>query len=83
MNDAQLELLRGALLRVLDAGPARGLTAEAVAGLVVRFGHEIDEATATRELTYLADKGFVAQVAQPLNPRNTAWRITAAGRDAL
>lgn len=84
MNEAQLELFRAAILRVLDANSTRyGLTAEALVAHLPRFGFQEPTDAVERELAYLQDKGFAAPTNKPLNPRNTAWRITAQGRDVL
>lgn len=84
MNATERELFRVALLRVLEANGTRfGLTAEALAALVVRFGFRPATEVVAEELTYLADKGLVVPVGKLISPENSAWRIAAAGRDFL
>jgi predicted transcriptional regulator len=36
-----------------------------------------------REMEYLAEKGLLASVEKEVSPENSAWRITAKGRDFL
>jgi hypothetical protein len=84
MTEAQLELFRRAILLVLEQGTTRfGLTQDALTLLLAQYGFAPELWELGRELQYCADKGWVAQANHPLNPRNLAWRITAAGRDVL
>lgn len=85
MNPQTRELLRLALLRVLEANPTRyGLGIEALRHLVYAFGFSLPEAECVEnEIRYFEDKGFVTGIAKPISPENRVWRITAAGRDFL
>lgn len=82
MTASQRELFRHALLEVAEANGSRyGLTAEAFALLVARFGFRPGKGEAEMELGYLTDKGLLAEVPKVLSPEVVAWRITATGRD--
>jgi hypothetical protein len=85
MKPQQRELLRLALLRVLEANAtAYGLGLEALCHLAAPFGFvEPDAAAVAMEIQYLEDKGFVLPVNKVVSPENRAWRISAAGRDSL
>ena len=85
MNPHQRELLRLALLRVLEANPTvYGLGLEALCHLASRFGFTSPEPSAVAlEIQYLEDKGLVLPVNKVVSPENRAWRISAAGRDSL
>ncbi len=84
MTEQQTEHFRRALLTLLSRNHTRfGLTPDALATLAVEFGFQPTPEEVEREIQYLADKGLVAQVSHPLNPRNLAYRITATGRDIL
>lgn len=84
MNDAQLELFRSSLLHVMGANHTPfGLTPEALRVHLVGRGFDVATERVAQELQYLADKGLAATVLRQLNPKNQAWRITAAGRDAI
>ncbi len=85
MNPQRRELLRLALLRVLDANSTRyGLGLEALRHLSASFGFYMPEPELVEaEMCYFEDKGFAAQIAKPISPENRAWRITANGRDYL
>jgi hypothetical protein len=85
MKPHQRELLRLALLRVLEANATPyGLGIEALRHLASQFGFLSPESAAVAlEVQYLEDKGFVLPVNKVVSPENRAWRITAAGRDSL
>lgn len=84
MNAEQRELFRLALLRVLDANNTRhGLTAKALAHLVVSFGFKPTEAEVDEAIRYLEGKGLVEEVTKKLSPENRAFRITAEGIDFI
>ncbi|MFN0068331.1 MAG: hypothetical protein ACKVYV_11920 [Limisphaerales bacterium] len=83
-SEARMELLRDAILRVLDASSVmQGAQPEAVVVHVRAYGFEIKYDEAVRELQYLADKGLARQQPRPLNPNIKSWHITAAGRDVI
>lgn len=84
MSPEERELLRLALLRVLDTNrTAFGLPAPALGLQIRRFGFQVDPAELTVELEYLLDKGLVALKDKVISPENRAWRLTAAGRDFI
>lgn len=85
MTAADRELLRIALLRVLEANNTRfGLGAPALRLSLGQWGfRDLDEKTLGVELGYLFDKGFAAVVAKDISPEMQTWRITANGRDWL
>jgi DNA-binding PadR family transcriptional regulator len=85
MNPQTRELLRLALLRVLEANSTRyGLGLEALRHLTTPFGFYLPEPELVEaEIRYFEDKGFATQIAKPISPENRAWRITAGGRDYL
>jgi DNA-binding PadR family transcriptional regulator len=85
MNPQNRELLRLALLRVLDANSTRyGLGLEALCHLASSFGFYLPEPELVdSELRYFEDKGLATQIVKQISPENRAWRITAAGRDLL
>ena len=85
MSPEKRELLRLALLRVLDANHTRyGLGLTALGHLGLSFGFfSATTAELERELHYLEDKGYVTAVFKVISPENRVWRITAAGRDFL
>jgi hypothetical protein len=79
-----LELFRDAILRALKASPTAGLN-RGTLEIALRLGG-FPPATAQdveREIQYLIDKGFVAEVLKSHSPANKRWRLTAAGMDDL
>lgn len=85
MNPGQREQFRLALLRYLDEDGS-GMFGLPSVRFHARARAEAFDATfeiVERELEYLADKGFVSEIAKPLSPENRAWKLTAAGRDFL
>jgi hypothetical protein len=79
-----LELFRVALLRVLALNNTRwGVPVDAVIHHCVQFAFRPTREQVVAELTYLVDKGLVAEVPRVISPENSCWRITAAGRDFL
>ena len=86
MTPEQRELFRIAILRVLDANQTRfGLSAKAIATLIVEFGFQPQADAVTLELEYLADakKGLAMPVDKKVSPENQNWKISADGRDFL
>jgi len=85
MKPAELEQLRLSLLRFLGENPTRfGFNVALLRQMARNEGRPgLDAATVQAELDYLADKGFIVEVAKPISPELRAWRITAAGRDQL
>lgn len=84
LNEAQTELLRERILEVLEANPSTyGLPVQEMRVHLVGLGFDLPSDVVAAELRYLLDKEFVAAVPKTLNPKNTAWRITATGRDAM
>lgn len=82
MIPAQRESLRHCLLEVAETNGSRfGLTADAFAVLVARFGFRVGADRVAEELQYLADKGLVVAVEKRISPEVEAWRISADGRD--
>ncbi len=81
MTSEQRELLRRAILRVLEANNTRfGLGVEAVRNALVMFGFQGAEAgTVADEIGYLVDKGLVEEVLKKISRENRAWRITRDG----
>jgi hypothetical protein len=84
-KNRQRELLRIALLRVLEANGTRfGLAPFGINLHIGMYGFTgASLADIAWELDYLHDKGFVELVAKQISPENTTWRINAAGRDWL
>lgn len=84
MNDAQLELFRAAILRLLDANSgAYGLTAGALATLLVADGFSVPASEVAAALDWLLDRRFVALTNKPLAPEARAFRITREGRHQI
>lgn len=85
MNAQQRELLRQAVLTVLEANNTRfGLGVDAIAFHAKGYGFPaLDRATLEPELEYLQEKELIAEVTKTLSPENRVWKITAAGRDFL
>jgi len=86
MTAEQREVFRIALLQILEANKAQfGLPAWAITTHVRKiYGFpKASSAEVGAELTYLRDKSLVEPVNKVVSPENSAWRITAAGRDYL
>jgi hypothetical protein len=84
VTHAQRETFRHSLLEVADAAGSRyGLPADAFRLFAVRFGFRVGSDETSAELSYLTDKGLLAEVSKLVSPELPAWRITAAGRDYL
>lgn len=84
LNAEQREHLRWALIRHLADNPTRfGLAVPLLRQMVADEGTEVDPSTIKAELLYLQDKDMVVEVPKPLSPENSAWRITATGRDVF
>lgn len=85
MSPEPRELFRRALLEALDANGTRyGLGLAALRLHLAPFGFPgSNTADIERELLYLIDKGFVAEVTKAVSPELRSWRITAPGRDHL
>jgi len=85
MKTQQLKDFRRAILLVLDAaGPRRGLTAEAIAHNIVRFGFRPDAIETERELLYLGGKPLELVELVPadgFSPEVRCWRLTTPGRN--
>jgi hypothetical protein len=84
MTTQQREQIRLSTLRYCEAADPYGLAD----GLLLQFirseGFRAVTAAQLRgELQYLADKSLIATVSKTISPENTAWRVTAAGRDFL
>ena len=88
MNASQLKNFRHSILLVLDtsAGQRRGLTAEAIALHVRRFGFSPTPAEVERELQYLTGEPLRhVELVDPreFSPEVRAWRITTRGMNFL
>lgn len=89
MTPAQIQVLDEALLRVMEQEDSRfGLTAEALALMVQRFGQRVDEYTVARRMRYLADPqvGFVRVVeirGSEFHTNVQSWQITARGANHI
>ena len=84
MTAPSREQFRQALLEVAEANGSRyGLPTDALRLLVRRFGFSVGAREVEAELSYLSDKGLMAEVPKAISPEVPAWRITAAGRDLL
>lgn len=80
----QRELLRLAILEVLEANPGPyGLSSFTLAHLVRPYGPRPDLETLEAELHYLAGKGLVEPGSKSISPELGIWRITASGRDLM
>ena len=79
----RLELFRVTLLVHAITAPRRGLPLSSyhLHARASQFRVSADEVE--RELQYLADKTFVAEVPKAISPEVVRYRITAAGRDFL
>ncbi|MBI5771906.1 MAG: hypothetical protein HZA93_29305 [Verrucomicrobia bacterium] len=84
MSPAELERLRFRLLETLRevAGTELPVSTLLQAARLAGF-RSAEPATIAAELSYLADKGFVAAADKALSPEMREWRVTAAGRDYL
>ena len=87
MKTQQLKDFRRALLLVLDAaGERRGLTPEALAHNIPRFGFHPTAEETVRELHYLAGKPLELVELVPsgsFSPEVQSWRLTTNGRHFL
>jgi hypothetical protein len=83
MNSTEREILRLSLLRHLDARTGYyGLQAPLLRALLRNEGlTRITLEDIHKECQYLADKHLIEATLKKVSPENTAWRITAAGRD--
>lgn len=88
MNPEGKELLRLAILRVLDANRTRfGLGVVAIAHLLSEFsftannfgGHEQFHVAVGEAVEYLADKGLIEEALKVISKENRAWRISRDG----
>ena len=76
------ELLRIAILRVLEANTSRfGLGITALIHMLGAYGTVGAPDDVRFEVYYLHDKGFLTPVDKAISPENQCWRITAEGRD--
>lgn len=86
MNSREIEQIRLALLRYLDAAavasPARGISTELLAQYLRSDGFAVDRARTEAELVYLQGKDLVTLHWKAISPENKSWLITATGRDA-
>jgi hypothetical protein len=84
MNAAQREQIRLSVLRYCDAADPYGLADELLLQFIRSEGFRTVTAAQLRaELQYLTDKSLLTAVPKTISPENSAWRITAAGRDFL
>lgn len=85
MEPEQLEQIRIALLRYLDAtaasNPGRGVSGEVLRHHLLAEGQNVLPKRVESELVYLESKGYVARAKKTLSPENILWLITAEGRD--
>jgi hypothetical protein len=83
MSTEQRELLRRAILSILEANNTRfGLGATALLHMLPAYGFRgltIGDVEPT--LLYLAGKGLIQTVGKLISPENNCWRITAEGSD--
>jgi hypothetical protein len=84
LDNTQLELFAGAVLKVLDANNTRfGLTTPALRLLVRQFGFNPTEEETKDALEYLAGKRLVEEKPKALGKANRMWKITDEGRRYL
>jgi len=85
MTPESREFFRKAILSVLDTnGTKYGLALRAIRSFLEIYGfRNAPGDDILKEMEYLCDKGFAEGVGKQISPENTAWRITAAGRDFL
>jgi hypothetical protein len=84
MTSAQREQIRLSILRYCDSADQFGLAAALLLQFLRSEGFRALTAELLRhELNYLTDKSLLVAVAKPVSPENSAWRITANGRDFL
>lgn len=85
MNSRDIEQIRLALLRYLDAAaiasPARGISTELLRQYLKSDGFMVDLARTEAELGYLHGKGLVTIHRKAISPENKLWMITSDGRD--
>ncbi len=82
MNAADRETLRLSLLRHLEPRTGKfGLQAPLLTSFVRNEGLRVTVNDVRAECLYLVDKGLIEETTKAVSPENTAWRITAAGRD--
>jgi hypothetical protein len=79
------EQLRISLLRFLSANPSKfGLPVKFLTTHAKMEGRpQLTQDQVEAELTYLADKGLVAELTKAISPEVRSYRITAEGRDYL
>lgn len=88
MNSEQRELLRIAILRVLDANGTRkfGLNIGAIKMFLIPFGFHVEPKDIEREVDYLLGEPhkFVESVnKEQFSPENQAWKISTRGMNFL
>ncbi len=84
MNPAHTESFRINLLQQLRAAAPSSLAVGTLVTGAILAGFSAANTDFVRSaLSYLADKGLVADVPKPISPENKRWRITAAGTDTL
>lgn len=85
MNSRDIEQIRLALLRYLDAtavaSPARGVSTELLTQHLKSDGFAVDRPRTEAELVYLQGKDLVTLHPKTISPENKLWLITASGRD--
>jgi hypothetical protein len=75
------EQVRLCLLRYLDAATPGALATSLLKQMLHGEGYALEKEGVFAELSYLRDKGFVANPAKSISPEVVTWSITAAGRD--
>lgn len=84
MSEPNKELLRKAILRLLDENDTRfGLDAQAIATLLPAQGFNIPTSEAQTELDILVDWRFIRVTNRPLDRTRRAFSITAEGRHQI
>jgi hypothetical protein len=82
MTKQQREQVRLSILRYCECAEEFGLTEPLLLQFIRSEGFRaLNAAKLHAEIIYLADKAFLVAVPKLISPENTAWRITAAGRD--
>lgn len=81
MTPTDQTLLHASLLQTLRASGDLGRTAELLRNDALIAGFDLSLPALRVELRTLADKGWIAEIPQPLG--STRYRITALGRSIL
>ena len=84
ITDQNREVFRLQLLQTASYSAPMGVSISLFRTYAKTAGFpKVTEDQVAAEVQYLADKGLLVSVDKRISPENTAWRITADGRDFL